>query len=320
MEIMDVFTQKLPKRIDISPILDNHEVAYEFLIFYGILHQPWLCRRCNGTFYLCNIDKKLWKCRNCGFCRSIYESTLFHCAHLKINQILEIGYLWLLQTPTMGIITATGLSSKTVSLWLKKFRDLIKRDLIYNLTPEEFKIGGEGIIVEIDESKFGKRKYNQGHAVEGVWVVGGIERLPHGGENANNNHNNNNQNNIPKAFAISVPNRDAATLLDVILNNVNRGSCIITDCWRGYRYEDLLAADFDHWTVNHSINFVDPITLAHTNTVESLWSSLKTKVNKRVRTSNLIDDYLYSYIWYKRYKSSLWGRLLYAIQTIEFNE
>jgi len=37
-------------------------------------------------------------------------------------------------------------------------------------------IGGPGEIVEIDESKFGKRKFNAGHRVEGVWVVGGCEK------------------------------------------------------------------------------------------------------------------------------------------------
>ncbi|KRH92904.1 hypothetical protein M153_2153000374 [Pseudoloma neurophilia] len=37
-------------------------------------------------------------------------------------------------------------------------------------------IGGENIIVEIDESKFGKRKYNRIHRVEGQWVLGLIER------------------------------------------------------------------------------------------------------------------------------------------------
>ena len=46
---------------------------------------------------------------------------------------------------------------------------------IENLDLAAAPIGGEGIIVEIDESKFGKRKYNRGHRVEGVWVVGGVE-------------------------------------------------------------------------------------------------------------------------------------------------
>jgi hypothetical protein len=37
------------------------------------------------------------------------------------------------------------------------------------------KIGGPGIIVEVDESKFGKRKCNRDHHVKGVWVIGGVE-------------------------------------------------------------------------------------------------------------------------------------------------
>ena len=36
--------------------------------------------------------------------------------------------------------------------------------------------GGEGKIVEIDESKFGKRKYNRGKRAKGHWAFGGIER------------------------------------------------------------------------------------------------------------------------------------------------
>ena len=39
-------------------------------------------------------------------------------------------------------------------------------------------IGGEGIMVEIDESKLGRRKYNRGHRVDGILVVGGIEKTP----------------------------------------------------------------------------------------------------------------------------------------------
>ncbi|CAI6373204.1 unnamed protein product [Macrosiphum euphorbiae] len=37
------------------------------------------------------------------------------------------------------------------------------------------KIGGEGKVIEIDESKFSKRKYHGDHRVEGQWVFGGVE-------------------------------------------------------------------------------------------------------------------------------------------------
>ncbi|KMQ87177.1 putative transposase-like protein [Lasius niger] len=38
------------------------------------------------------------------------------------------------------------------------------------------KIGGEGIIVKIDEAKIGKRKYNRGRLIDGKWIFGGFER------------------------------------------------------------------------------------------------------------------------------------------------
>ncbi|KCZ77845.1 hypothetical protein H311_01137, partial [Anncaliia algerae PRA109] len=47
-----------------------------------------------------------------------------------------------------------------------------------NLNKTEIKIGGPGIQVQLDESKFGKRKYNRGRRIEGVWVFGGVEKTP----------------------------------------------------------------------------------------------------------------------------------------------
>ena len=38
------------------------------------------------------------------------------------------------------------------------------------------KLGGTFNIIETDESRFGRRKYNRGHHVGGVWVFGGVER------------------------------------------------------------------------------------------------------------------------------------------------
>ena len=61
-------------------------------------------------------------------------------------------------------------------------------------------------MVEIDETKIGKRKNNRGRPVDGVWVFGGIER---GTKNM---------------FLYTVAKRDANTLLPLIFNNVERGN------------------------------------------------------------------------------------------------
>ena len=66
---------------------------------------------------------------------------------------------------------------------------------------------GRPIIVEIDESKFGKRKYNKGKRVDGVWVVGGVERTPE-----------------RKLFLLTVPNRNQNTLKLIIDTFVKDGN------------------------------------------------------------------------------------------------
>jgi len=37
-------------------------------------------------------------------------------------------------------------------------------------------IGGIGQVIEIDEYKFGRRKYNREHRVDGQWIFGGVQR------------------------------------------------------------------------------------------------------------------------------------------------
>jgi hypothetical protein len=39
------------------------------------------------------------------------------------------------------------------------------------------KIGGRGKIVEIDESKLRKRKYNVGRMVRTKWIIGGVDMM-----------------------------------------------------------------------------------------------------------------------------------------------
>ena len=101
-----------------------------------------------------------------------------------------------------------------------------------------------GKIVEIDESKFGKRKYNRGRHVDGRWVIGGIER---------------GSDNMVLQIAHS---RDGRTLIPIIQANVQQGSIIHTDDWKAYRR--LPRYGYTHHMVNHSENFVELTTGAHT--------------------------------------------------------
>ena len=78
------------------------------------------------------------------------------------------------------------------------------------------KIGGEGKIVQIDESKFGKQKYHQGLHVEGQWVFGGIEQEGR------------------KCFMVAANKRDEAASLPLIERWIEPGTVIMSDCWKAY--------------------------------------------------------------------------------------
>jgi len=64
------------------------------------------------------------------------------------------------------------IARQTAVNWASFCREVIYNALILN----KQKLGGLGIEVEIDESKFGRRKYYKGHRVEGQWVFGMFER------------------------------------------------------------------------------------------------------------------------------------------------
>ncbi|CAH4037618.1 unnamed protein product [Pieris brassicae] len=65
-------------------------------------------------------------------------------------------------------------SDRTVADWFRYCRETIA---IYELENQrsQGKLGGPNKVVQIDESKFGKIKYNGGTHIEGHWVIGMIE-------------------------------------------------------------------------------------------------------------------------------------------------
>jgi hypothetical protein len=108
---------------------------------------------------------------------------------------------------------------------------------------KDVQIGGEGHVVEIDETLVTKRKYNVGKRVVQQWVFGGYDIQDKIG------------------FMVAVPKRDKHTLERMIRKYIRPGTTIISDLWRAYGgIEKMPGLRYLHLTVNHSKNFTDPQT------------------------------------------------------------
>jgi hypothetical protein len=184
--------------------------------------------------------------KNCRKERSIFLNTFFEESKLPLNKIFYVLNAILYDMPIKSIITTNGIYSESVCSITSYIRQLV-RD---NVEMESVKIGGEGIEVEVDETKMGKRKYHKGHRVGGVWVVAGVERTPE-----------------RKIFVQEVENRDEATIQSILNTFVKPGSIVLTDCWKAYK-PACEALGLEHKTVNHSQYYVNPEDGTHTNTIE----------------------------------------------------
>ena len=150
---------------------------------------------------------------------------------------------------------------------------------IESLLDVEGKIGGVNHQVQIDETKFGKRKYQRGRLVEGTWIFGMIDC----------------ETNEFRVQICKENKRDEKTLNDMILKYVEIGTTIVSDMWAGYKNLDQYG--YNHMTVNHSENFVDPITGANTQKIEASWNILKKRLGRGgVRKSAMslhLSEYMY---------------------------
>ena len=89
---------------------------------------------------------------------------------------------------------------------------------------------------------------------------------------------------------VPVEERNRDTLLGIIKERIEPGTTIISDCWKAY--DCLEQEGYVHLKVNHSLNFVDPTSGAHTNTIERRWRDAKNLVPKYGRRKAHFIGYL----------------------------
>ena len=97
-----------------------------------------------------------------------------------------------------------------------------------------------------------------------------------------------------------VPQRNAA-LLHIIQQHVAPGTIIHSDEWRAYSRVQSFPNVSSHQTVNHSVQFVNPVTGVHTENVNP--TGIEQIKLKRMRGCHELElsSYLDEFMWRERY-------------------
>lgn len=205
-------------------LFDNYLNTLTFLQTHNVIPTVLNCTSCLKPASL-NPSKTLWRCqkvhvhngekRRCVFKQSITTNTWMANSNLCITTICKIVALYLLIPPPHQTFMQNELHLQphTVVKWVTHIRKL-EHQWCLNQLPQT--LGGPGVIVEVDEAKFGHRKYQKGRAIDGDWILGGIER----GTGA--------------IFLEKVDNRTQATLMEVLHRRLAPGTIVYSDCWRRY--------------------------------------------------------------------------------------
>ncbi|XP_071576224.1 uncharacterized protein [Temnothorax nylanderi] len=189
-----------------------------------------------------------------------------------------ISYFLLLNSPRQLFLQGElAITSHTAVDWINFCRELLAQWLLRN----EEQIGGSNIVVEIDQAKFGRRKYHRGRLITGQWLFGGVER--HTG----------------RFFVVPVEQRSSQILIPNILRFIAPGTVIHSDCWRAYN--ELKNYNYTHRVVNHSENFVDPHTGVHTQNIERLWRDIRSVIPKYGTRNYHYVHYLAEFLFKRKY-------------------
>ena len=272
-------------------VLSSETSCLQYCLNVQLLRPHQFCEQCQTYMELKPCTPKRYMDGYCWVCPTDAAHTLSVRANSVLfkRKISFSSFLHLLWMFSNGLSVCTcarilSLNTKTVRSLYKSLRQCMAEDLLEN--GARTKIGGPGHIVEIDESKFGKRKYNRGRRVLGKWILGGYCRTSR------------------QCFLEECTGnkRDHHTLLRLIKKNVAPGTIILTDKWRAYN--QLSRHGYTHLTVNHRTGFVDPLTGTHTNTCEGMWFHAKKHMLRgygRTRTdSSALHLALSTFMWKKR--------------------
>jgi len=114
-------------------------------------------------------DKLRWRCgkwkrgQRCNATRSLRHSSWFTKSNLTLLEIMLLTYDIMQKMPSQAIQVEHKIDQRNACDWFQ-----FCKQVVLDFIESKSRItGGEGKVVEIDESKFRKRKYQGGYYVKG---------------------------------------------------------------------------------------------------------------------------------------------------------
>ena len=163
---------------EIYAITATEASARCFLMTRAILKPSMICSCATPMdMVTCSSSKSadlfIWKCPSCKKYKTIRTDSVLAGTKLSFQQFSSVIFYFSVRSLTnVEVAALTGISDKAVGDWRCILSNAVANWFLNNSTP----LGGPGKIVEVDEAKFGKRKYNKGAYREGMWVLGGVDR------------------------------------------------------------------------------------------------------------------------------------------------
>ncbi|KAG0436717.1 hypothetical protein DMUE_4088 [Dictyocoela muelleri] len=108
---------------------------------------------------------------HCGASYSIFSNTILKNWKKGPDCFIQIIQLLFHTTRLRCIFEILHYEFKNLKKFISKLNKQFSKKYLQCIP----KIGCPNVVAEIDECTFGKRNFNRGHHVEGIWVVGMVE-------------------------------------------------------------------------------------------------------------------------------------------------
>ena len=99
--------------------------------------------------------RHIWRCTKCNYCRSDFQGSILESSKIAKNIFLQFCWCWLQEMPRRYIRRITGISESTCGEYNRLLMEAVQ---VSQLEKPVEQIGGPGVIVEINKSKFSKQK------------------------------------------------------------------------------------------------------------------------------------------------------------------